>query len=115
MHKEEKKMKKIEAIIRPEKVEDVKAALDEGGFFAMTITNVHGRGAQRGISLQFRGRKVNVDLIPKVKIEMVVEDDVVEEITSIIRKVAVTGEAGDGKIFIIPVDMSTNVRDKSKS
>ena len=105
-------MKKIEAIIRPEKVEDVKAALDEGGYFAMTLTNVHGRGAQRGISLQFRGRKINVDLIPKVKIEMVVEDDVVAAIISLIRKVAVTGEAGDGKIFISPVEEAISVRDK---
>ncbi|WFN34830.1 P-II family nitrogen regulator [Methanogenium sp. S4BF] len=105
-------MKKVEAIVRPEKVEDVKAALDEGGYFAMTITKVHGRGAQRGISLQYRGKKVNVDLIPKTKIEMVVEDDEVEEITKIIRRVAVTGEAGDGKIFVIPVDTSISVRDK---
>ncbi|KAF1078884.1 P-II family nitrogen regulator [Methanogenium sp. MK-MG] len=105
-------MKKVEAIIRPEKVEDVKAALDEGGFFAMTVTNVHGRGVQRGISLQFRGRKINVDLIPKVKIEMVVEDEEVAEIISIIQRVAVTGEAGDGKIFVIPVDMSVRVREK---
>ena len=105
-------MKKIEAIIRPEKVEDVKAALDEGGYFAMTLTNVHGRGAQRGISLQFRGRKINVDLIPKVKIEMVVEDDEVAAIISLIRRVAVTGEAGDGKIFIIPVEEAISVRDK---
>lgn len=105
-------MKKIEAIIRPEKVEDVKAALDEGGYFAMTLTNVHGRGAQRGISLQFRGRKINVDLIPKVKIEMVVEDEEVAAIISLIRRVAVTGEAGDGKIFISPVEEAISVRDK---
>lgn len=106
-------MKKIEAIIRPEKLEDVKAALDENGYFAMTVTNVHGRGAQRGISLQFRGRKVNVDLIPKVKIEMIVEDEEVADITSVIKKVAATGEAGDGKIFIIPMDMSIPVREKA--
>lgn len=105
-------MKKVEAIVRPEKVEDVKAALDEGGYFAMTISKVHGRGAQRGISLQYRGKKVNVDLIPKVKIEMVVEDEDVETITSIIRRTAATGEAGDGKIFVIPVDLSVNVRNK---
>lgn len=105
-------MKKVEAIIRPEKVEDVKAALDEGGYFAMTITKVHGRGAQRGISLQYRGKKVNVDLIPKTKIEMVVEDEEVEAITTIIRREAVTGEAGDGKIFVLPVDSSISVRDK---
>ena len=78
----------------------------------MTISNVHGRGAQRGISLQYRGKKVNVDLIPKVKIEMVVEDEDVETITSIIRRTAATGEAGDGKIFVIPVDLSVNVRNK---
>ena len=105
-------MKKVEAIVRPEKVEDVKAALDEGGFFAMTVTNVHGRGVQRGISLQFRGRKVNVDLIPKVKIEMVVEDENVAAIVSIVKRVAVTGEAGDGRIFVIPVDEAIKVREE---
>jgi len=105
-------MKTVEAIVRPEKVEDVKAALDEGGFFAMTVTNVHGRGVQRGIFLQFRGRKVNVDLIPKVKIEMVVEDDEVETIISIIKRVAVTGEAGDGRIFVIPVESAIKVREE---
>lgn len=105
-------MKKVEAIVRPEKVEDVKAALDEGGFFAMTVTHVHGRGVQRGISLQYRGRKINVDLIPKVKIEMVVEDDDVAAVIAIVKRVAVTGEAGDGRIFVIPVESAVRVREE---
>ncbi|MBT8507223.1 transcriptional regulator [Methanomicrobiaceae archaeon CYW5] len=103
-------MKKVEAIIRPEKLEDAKSALDEAGYYAMTVTDVRGRGAQRGISLQFRGKKVNVDLIPKVKLEMVVEDESAEKIVKIIQKAAFTGEAGDGKIFIIPVDGAYQVR-----
>ncbi len=80
----------------------------------MTVTNVHGRGVQRGISLQFRGgRKVNVDLIPKVKIEMIVEDEDVETIIAIIKRVAVTGEAGgDGRIFVIPVEQAIKVREE---
>jgi nitrogen regulatory protein P-II 1 len=104
------KMKKVEAIIRPEKLEDAKAALDEAGFFAMTVTEVRGRGAQRGISLQFRGKKVNVDLIPKVKLELVVEDESTGKIVTILQKAAYTGEAGDGKIFIIPIEGVYQVR-----
>jgi len=103
-------MKKVEAIIRPEKLEDAKSALDEAGFFAMTVTEVRGRGAQKGISLQFRGKKVNVDLIPKVKLEMVVEDESAEKIVTIVQKAAYTGEPGDGMIFIIPVDSVCRVR-----
>jgi len=97
-------MKKIEAIIRPEKLEDAKAAVDKAGFYAMTVTEVRGRGAQRGISLQFRGKKVNVDLIPKVKMEMVVEDESAEQLVKILQKAAFTGEPGDGKIFVIQVE-----------
>jgi len=103
-------MKKVEAIIRPEKLEDAKTALDEAGFYAMTVTEVRGRGAQRGISLQFRGKKVNVDLIPKVKLEMVVEDESAEKIVTIVQKAAYTGEPGDGMIFVIPVDGVCRVR-----
>ncbi len=103
-------MKKVEAIIRPEKLEDAKTALDEAGFYAMTVTEVRGRGAQRGISLQFRGKKVNVDLIPKVKLELVVEDESAGKIVTILQKAAYTGEAGDGKIFIIPVEGVYQVR-----
>ena len=103
-------MKKVEAIIRPEKLEDAKAAVDEAGFYAMTVTEVRGRGAQRGISLQFRGKKVNVDLIPKVKLEMVVDDESADKIVKILQKAAFTGEPGDGKIFVIPVEGVYQVR-----
>ncbi|WOF16223.1 P-II family nitrogen regulator [Methanoplanus sp. FWC-SCC4] len=103
-------MKKIEAIIRPEKLERVSDALIEGGHHAMTVTEVRGRGAQKGIALQFRGKEIIVDLIPKVKIEMVVEDKDVEAIISIIKNKAHTGKNGDGKIFTYNVDSCTSVR-----
>ncbi len=103
-------MKKVEAIIRPEKLEDVKKALEEKGIVAMTITEVRGRGEQKGIKLQFRGRTMDVDLLPKVKIEIVVEDSRVDTVIKTIADSARTGRFGDGKIFVIPVEKSVRVR-----
>ncbi|NYT04852.1 MAG: P-II family nitrogen regulator [Methanomicrobiales archaeon] len=103
-------MKKVEAIIRPEKLEQVKKALAEKGLFAMTVTEVRGRGAQKGICLQFRGKKIEVDLIPKVKIEMVVPDAAVDTIIEIVRAEARTGKNGDGKIFVWTIEMVAGVR-----
>ncbi len=100
----------VQAIIRPEKMEVVKKALEEKGFIAMTIIDVKGRGEQKGITLEFRGRKVEVDNIPKVKIEIVVKDDDVETIISTIRASARTGRVGDGKIFVLPVEKMCKVR-----
>jgi nitrogen regulatory protein P-II 1 len=103
-------MKQIQAIIRPEKLNSVKESLSNRGFTAMTVTEVRGRGAQKGISLQFRGKKIEVDLIPKVKIDLVVRDDDVSDVIAIIRATARTGKYGDGKIFVSPVEMVAGVR-----
>ena len=103
-------MKKVEAIIRPEKFDQVKKALEEHGYTAMTVTEVRGRGEQRGITLQFRGRSITVDLLPKIKIEIVAEDKDVEEIVRIIMENARTGRPGDGRIFVIPVEGAYRIR-----
>ena len=104
-------MKKIEAIIRPEKLEKVSEALLEKGHHAMTVTEVRGRGAQRGIALQFRGKEILVDLIPKVKIEIVTDDKNIDEIVDIIKTYAHTGKNGDGKIFVYDIEKCLTVRD----
>ena len=97
-------MKKIEAIIRPEKLEAVRAALAEAGIRGMTVMEVSGRGRQMGITLQWRAGEYQVYLLPKVKIEVVViEEDVGQAVRTILSK-ARTGERGDGKIFVIPVE-----------
>jgi nitrogen regulatory protein P-II 1 len=104
-------MKKIEAIIRPEKVNDVKEALDALGFHGMNFQQVTGRGAQRGIVHQGRsGETVTVDLLPKVKLEVVVPTDDVDKVIDAICEAARTGNIGDGKIFVIPVETAIRVR-----
>ena len=103
-------MKKVEAIIRPEKFEEVKKALEAKNFVGMTVTEVKGRGEQKGITLQFRGRKMEVDLLPKIKIELVVSDEVVDTVVDTILTAARTGRIGDGKIFITPIEDVIRVR-----
>ena len=104
-------MKKIEAIIRPEKLNDVKQALDDLGIHGMNFIQVTGRGAQRGVVHQGRGGEtVTVDMLPKVKIEVVVADTAVDQAVDAIVRSARTGNIGDGKIFIIPVDEAIRVR-----
>ena len=103
-------MKKIEAVIRPERLEYVKAALEEKGITGMTVTEVRGRGRQKGMTIQFRGREMVVDLLPKVKIEVVVSDEVVDTAVNTIVEAARTGNVGDGKIFVIPVEKVVRVR-----
>ena len=103
-------MKMVQAIIRPEKLDVVMKNLEERGFIAMTIVEVKGRGEQKGITLEYRGKKMEVDLLPKVKIELVVRDEDVEPVTGIIRAAAKTGKVGDGKVFIIPVEKMMRVR-----
>jgi nitrogen regulatory protein P-II 1 len=100
----------IQAIIRPEKLDDVKRALEDKGFVALTVIDVKGRGEQKGITLQYRGKKMEVDLLPKVKIEIVVKDEEAETAISTIRASARTGRIGDGKIFVLPVEMMARVR-----
>ena len=103
-------MKKIEAIIRPEKLQDVKAALDELGCIGMTITEVKGRGKQGGITQQWRGRQYHIDLLPKIKIELVVKTKHVDKVVDTIIESARTGNSGDGKIFVTNVDKVYRVR-----
>ena len=103
-------MKMVVAIIRPEKLECVKTALEERGFVGMTITEVRGRGEQKGIKLQFRGRTVEVDLLQKTKIEIVANDDEVDEIVKTVVSSARTGRYGDGRIFVVPVERSVKIR-----
>ena len=103
-------MKRVNAVIRPEKLEDIKAALAESGFCAMTLYDVKGRGAQKGICIQFRGKQTVVDMIPKVELSIVIKDDEVRQVIDIIRKAGRTGKFGDGKIFISPVEMVAGVR-----
>ena len=103
-------MKKIEAIIRPERLEQVKKALEENGFVAMTIIEVLGRGEQKGIKLQYRGGTMEVDLLPKLKLEMFVRDEDVDKVMKIICDSARTGKFGDGRIFVSPVEKSGKVR-----
>ena len=103
-------MKKIEAIIREEKLEPVKKALEDIGYFGMTISEVSGRGRQGGIQLQWRVGEYRVDLLPKLKVEVVVMDEDVAPALSAITRSARTGEIGDGKVFIIPVDDAVRIR-----
>jgi nitrogen regulatory protein P-II 1 len=103
-------MKKVEAIIRPEKIQDVKAALDKLGCIGMTITEVKGRGKQGGITQQWRGRQYHIDLLPKIKIELVVKTKYVDKVVNTIIESARTGNTGDGKIFVSPVERVYRVR-----
>jgi nitrogen regulatory protein P-II 1 len=103
-------MKKIEAIIREERLNAVKKALEEKSYFGMTVSEVSGRGRQKGIPLQWRVGEYRVDLLPKIKIELVVlDEDVTVAIDAIVSN-ARTGETGDGKIFVLPVETVVRVR-----
>jgi nitrogen regulatory protein P-II 1 len=103
-------MRKIEAIIRPEKLEDVKSALEKEGIIGMTVSEVKGRGCQGGISLQWRAGEYKVDLLQKVKVEVVVKEEDYEKAVQAICKGAKTGKIGDGKIFIYPLEEVIRVR-----
>jgi nitrogen regulatory protein P-II 1 len=109
------RMKKIEAIIRPERLERVKKVLEEKGCVAMTIIEAKGRGEQKGITLQFRGRSIEVDTLPKIKIEMVVKEEIVDAVINAITDTARTGKFGDGKIFVLPVEEAIRVRTGERS
>ncbi|AXI24793.1 transcriptional regulator [Methanofervidicoccus sp. A16] len=103
-------MKKIEAVIRPERLEIVKNALAEKGYVGLTVSDVRGRGLQGGMTERYRGREYTVDLLPKVKLELVVKDSDVEDVIKTICENAKTGKHGDGKIFVIPVESVVRVR-----
>ena len=103
-------MKKIEAIIKPFKLDEVKEALNGVGVQGMTITEVRGFGRQKGHTELYRGAEYKVDFLPKVKIEVVIEDGQVEDVVEAIQNAARTGRIGDGKIFISPVENVIRVR-----
>ena len=103
-------MKKIEAIIRPAKVGDVCAALDQAGHPGIMVTEIEGHGKQKGIEQQVRGKTYKVGLMTKARIEIVAKDGDVDNIVKAIREAAFTGEVGDGKIFIYPVADAVRIR-----
>jgi len=108
-------MKKIEAIIREEKLEPVKDALEEKGIVGMTVSEVKGRGRQKGVTLQWRAGEYNVEFLPKVKLEIVLGEEKVEKAIDIICEEARTGKVGDGTIFVLPVESMVRVRTKERS
>ena len=103
-------MKKIEAIIKPFKMEDVKEALTEVGIEGMTVTEVKGFGRQKGHTVIYRGSEYTVDFLPKVKFEIVVGDDRVDRAVSAIIQSAKTGKIGDGKVFVLPIEDAIRIR-----
>jgi nitrogen regulatory protein PII len=103
-------MKKVEAIIRPESLQNVQDALDELGVSGLTVSEVMGCGRQKGYTEQYRGSRVNISLLPKIKVEAVVPTDVVEKVVDAIVGAAYTGETGDGRVFVVPVEESIRIR-----
>ncbi|MGM0519318.1 MAG: P-II family nitrogen regulator [Campylobacterota bacterium] len=103
-------MKKIEAIIKPFKLEDVKDALTEAGITGMTVSDVKGYGRQQGHSELYRGAEYVVDFLPKIKLELIVSEDEVDSTIAVITQAAKTGKIGDGKIFVSPVEKIVRIR-----
>jgi nitrogen regulatory protein P-II 1 len=107
-------MKKIEAIIKPFKLDEVKAALSEMGIAGMTVTEVKGFGRQKGHTETYRGSEYIVDFLPKIKLEVVVDNDVAESVLDTIVKTARSGKIGDGKIFVTTLDEVVRIRTGEK-
>ncbi len=103
-------MKKLEAIIRHELLEKVRDALDKAGFHGLTISEVRGAGSQRGYTESYRGAKATIVFRPKVKLEIAIEAEQVDEVIGIISDSARTGTVGDGKIFVIPIEETVRIR-----
>ena len=103
-------MKMVYAILRPHRLQDVKEALADLGVVGMTVTDVRGAGRQKGQVERYRGSEYTIDLLAKIKIEVAVLDDQCEEVVQAIRRASYTGEIGDGKIFILPLEDSIRVR-----
>lgn len=107
-------MTKVEAIIQPAKLDTVKEALIELGIEGMTISDVRGHGRQKGHTEQYRGREYTVDLLPKVKLEIVLADDRVEATVAAIVKASSSGKIGDGKVFLYKVDEAIRIRNQER-
>jgi nitrogen regulatory protein PII len=107
-------MRLIKSIIRPNKVDDVKDALEKLGISGMTVTEVRGHGKQKGHTAIYRGKEYNVSLLPKMQIEVVVSDSLVEEAVRAIVTSAKTGEIGDGRVFVVPVEQAYRIRTGTK-
>jgi nitrogen regulatory protein P-II 1 len=107
-------MKKIEAIIKPFKLEEVKDALGEIGIEGMTVTEVKGFGRQKGHTEIYRGSEYTVDFLPKIKIELVIADEKLEDAINVIVKAAKTGKIGDGKVFVSTVEEAVRIRTEEK-
>jgi len=103
-------VKKIECVIRPMKIDDVKEALEKIGVIGMTVTDVRGYGKQRGRTEKYRGSTYVVNLLPKVKIDIVTSDELAEQVVDAIERAAHTGEIGDGKIFVSEVEIAVRIR-----
>ena len=107
-------MKKIESIIRPEKLDGVRAALERSGYPGITITEIEGHGLQKGTIQQWRGEKFKVDFLPKIKVEIVARDEDTEKIIQAILESAYTGGVGDGKIFIYDIAEAVRIRTRER-
>src|SRR5919197_3321976 len=103
-------MKKIEAIIRPDRLQMVQDALDELGVSGLTVTEVMGCGRQKGYTEQYRGSRANISLLPKIKVESVVSTEIVDKAVDAIVGAAYTGETGDGRVFVYDVDQAVRIR-----
>jgi nitrogen regulatory protein P-II 1 len=103
-------MKKIEAIIKPFKLEEVKAALNDVNITGMTVMEVRGFGRQKGHTEIYRGAEYNIDFVPKIMIQIIVEEDKAAQVVEIIERTARTGTIGDGKIFVLPVEEAVRIR-----
>jgi nitrogen regulatory protein PII len=103
-------MKLIKCIVRPNKVDDVRDALEKLNLAGMTVTDVRGHGRQKGHTAVYRGKEYAVSLLPKIEIEVVVADDVVDDVIKAIIAAARTGEIGDGRVFVLPVEQGYNIR-----
>jgi nitrogen regulatory protein P-II 1 len=103
-------MKKIEAIIRAERLQEVQDALDELGVSGLTVTEVMGCGRQKGYTEQYRGSRANISLLPKIKVESVLPDHVVDQAVEAIVGAAYTGQPGDGRIFVWPIEQAVRIR-----
>src|SRR5690349_21926635 len=107
-------MMRIEAIIQPSRFESVKEALHQMGVEGMTVSEVRGHGRQKGHSETYRGREYEVDLLPKIKVEIVLDDELVEKATDAIINAAATGRIGDGKIFFYKIDGAVRIRNREQ-